>query len=101
MLDKECSVRVKEICSEPKYNQAGFGHFARRRIVNAPMIGLMSHDHSRVGAIAAADVVQQRKNHGQDDALLNPEQDNCESCDERNGELPGLGTANLGKAAQV
>jgi hypothetical protein len=54
-----------------------------------------------MGAIAAADVLQQGQNHGQDDTRPYTEYNNGESCDERKSEFLRLGTTNFGEATKV
>src|SRR5258707_2656191 len=101
LLDKERDVGEKEICTEPKHHQAGFGHLAGHRILKAPIAGSIAHYHCGMGTIAATDVLQQGENYGQDDTLLHAEQDNGESGDERKKEFLGLGTTNFGEATKV
>jgi len=74
---RACSTRTrrwrKEICTEPKHHQAGFGHLAGHGILKAPIAGSIAHYHCGMGMIAAADVLQQGENYGQDDTLLHAE----------------------------
>src|SRR5260370_34063933 len=98
LLDKERDVGEKEICTEPKHHQAGFGHLAGHGILKAPIAGSIAHYHCGMGTIAAADVLQQGENYGQDDTLLQAGSDNGERGDGRKKRFLWLGTAKFGEA---
>ena len=100
LLDKECSVGEKEIGTEPKHHQARFGHLARLGILKASIAGSVTHDHRRMRVMAAADVLQQGENYGQEDTRLHAEPDNGESCDECKSEFLRLRPANFGEATK-
>ena len=101
LFAKESSVSIEEVSAEPKQDEARLGHLDRHRFFEGPIACGIAHHHACERAIAMADVLEQRQNRREEDALLHPESNNGESCEDSEGEFARRTPPNLSEATKV
>ena len=71
---KEGHICVEQTCSKPEHQHSWFCQLAWNGVFNSPMIRVVADDHARMRPIAVTDVHQQRENHGEQNTLLDTEE---------------------------